>query len=151
LLHGFDDSGAYGLQLVAVWTLLAEAAARCGDRESGRALIGQLGPCRDQFATTISNPIYAVAHATGVANACLGDLDNAVRDLEHAVSIHERMRAPFHIAYSEAALADTLSRRGAGDDRDRALTYARRALAVGQERSYGYVIRDANAALNRLN
>jgi hypothetical protein len=150
LLHGFDDSGAHGIQLVALWTLLAEAAARSGDAESSRVLIEQLRPCRDQFATTISNPIYAVAHATGIAHACLGDLDNAVRDVEHAISIHERMRAPFHIAYSEAALADILARRGAGDDSDRARAYARRALTVGQERSYGYVIRDATAALDRL-
>jgi hypothetical protein len=111
LLAGFDDGGASGAFLVGVWAMLAETAARCGDVEASRTLVELLAPCRDQFATTLTNPIYAVAHATGVAKMCLGELDAAVADLEHAVSIHERMRAPFHIAYSQTALADALARR----------------------------------------
>jgi tetratricopeptide (TPR) repeat protein len=150
LLADFDDGGAYGIHLVAVWTILAEAAARCGDVDTSRTLIDLLAPCRDQFASTISNPIYAVAHATGVAKACVGELDEAVADLQHALALHEKMRSPFHIAYTQTALADALARRGTRDDLDRARTLARGALDVANDRGYGYIVRDAGAVLERL-
>jgi hypothetical protein len=150
LLAGFDDGGAFGAHLVGVWAILAETAARCDDVEASRTLVELLAPCRDQFATTLTNPIYAVAHATGVAQVSLGELDAAVADLEHAVSIHERMGAPFHIAYSQTALADALARRRTDGDLDRARALARGALDVASSRGYGYIVRDAGAVLERL-
>jgi class 3 adenylate cyclase len=136
--------------VVAVRMLRAETAARCGDAQTSRTLIGLLAPCRNQIATTLTNPIYAVAHATGIARACVGDLDGAVADLEHAIAIHERWRAPFHTAYSRTALADVLTRRATTGDLDRAQSLANAATDVARERSYGYVLRDAAAVLQRL-
>jgi hypothetical protein len=137
--------------VVAVRTLRAEAAARCGDEQACRALIGLLAPCGDQIATTLQNPIYAVAHAIGIARACVGDLDGAVADLEHAIAIHERWRAPFHTAYSRTALASVLTQRAAPGDLDRARALANAATDLARERDYGYILRDATAVLQRLN
>jgi len=75
---------------------------------------------------------------------------HSVADLELAVTIHERMCGPFHSAYSQTALADTLARRATTDDHDRARTRARGALDVARGRGYGYVVRDASATLERL-
>jgi class 3 adenylate cyclase len=136
--------------VVAVRTLRAEAAARCGDAQACRTLIGLLAPCRDQIATTLQSPIYAVAHATGVARACVGDVDGAVADLEHAIAIHERWRAPFHTAYSRTALADVLTQRATTGDLDRARTLAYAATDLARRRNYGYVLRDATAVLQHL-
>jgi hypothetical protein len=137
--------------VVAVRTLRAEAAARCGDEQTSRTLIGLLAPCRDQIATSLQSPIYAVAHATGIARACVGDLDGAIDDLEHAIAIHERWRAPFHTAYSRTALASVLTRRAATGDLDRARALANAAADLARERNYGYILRDATAVLQRLN
>jgi hypothetical protein len=136
--------------VVAVRTLRAETAARCGDAQTSRTLIGLLAPCRNQIANTLANPIYAVAHATGVARSCVGDLDGAIDDLEHAIAIHERWRAPFHTAYSRTALADVLTRRATTGDLDRARALANAAADLARERNYGYILRDATAVLQRL-
>jgi hypothetical protein len=137
--------------VVAVQTLRPAAAARCGHDQTTRTLIGLLAPCRDQIATSLQSPIYAVAHATGIARACVGDLDGAIDDLEHAIAIHERWRAPFHTAYSRTALASVLTRRAATGDLDRARALANAAADPARGRNYGYILRDATAVLHRLN
>ena len=76
--------------------------------------------------------------------------DEALADLEHALALHEKMRSPFHIAYTQTALADALARRGTRDDLDRARTLARGALDIASDRGYGYIVRDAGAVLERL-
>lgn len=150
LPHEDDERLTSGFLATASWAFLAEAAARCNEPVAALAHLDLLRPCRDQIAGIRGVFFYAVAHATGLAHACLGDLDAAIADIEHAIAIHERMRAPFHTAYSQTALADVLSRRGAPADRDRASTLASAALDVARSRSYGYIIRDATAVLNRL-
>lgn len=144
----------FGLRHDSTWLLAnviwAEAAFRTGDVISAERLCERLEAHPDLLANSRASLAPICAHAAALVRAVTGDLDVAVAHLEHAVDVHQQLRAPYFVAYSKATLAEILRRRGAPGDVARARDLATVALAVGKERGYGYVVHDAEAVLGAL-
>jgi len=144
----------FGLRHDSTWLLAnliwAEAAFRTDDVVSAERLCPRLEAHPDLLANSRASLAPICAHAAGLVRAVMGDLDEAVLHLEHAIEVHEELRAPYFLAYSQVALGEILRRRDAEGDARRARELLTVARSVGQERGYGYVVRDADAVVVAL-
>lgn len=143
--RGFDEPEDY-LWLLAngAW---AETAYRTGEPENVDVLCARLEPRRRLMTSSHASLNMISSHYAGLARAVLGDLDLAVSHLDEALDRHRQLRAPFHVACTEVALAEVLASRGTDEDLDRARRLAADAAATATERGYGYVQRDAAAVI----
>jgi DNA-binding SARP family transcriptional activator len=115
-------------------SVLAEAAARLGDRAAARTLYGLLRPFAGMYAqVTAETAIGSVARYLGILAATMGELDDAVGHLEDAIAMNEKMGAPPWIAHAQHDLARTLLRRARAGDADRAVALADDARRAAEE------------------
>ena len=128
----------------------AEAAANRGHRSAATALYQRLLPWHDQFATTHITVLGGVAHYLGRLAHTLDRHDEAERWFDQALALHERMEAPYFVAWTQTAWAALLADRNQPGDAPRARALADTALPVATDRGYGYVERDARAVLERI-
>jgi tetratricopeptide (TPR) repeat protein len=113
--------------------LAADAAARIGARSACETLYGQLLPFAGRHAIGhTEGSLGAVDRYLGLLAAALDRHDEAIRHLEDAVHINERMGARPWTAHSRADLAAALRRRDAPGDASRAedLEAQARATAI---------------------
>ena len=102
-------------------SLAAEAAARLGARSECTTIFGQLMPYAGRHAIGhTEGSIGAVDRYLGLLAAAMDRQDDAIRHLEDAVHINERMGARPWTAHARADLADVLRRRDAPGDAARA-------------------------------
>lgn len=129
------------------WTAVAAATQH---RDAASVLLQRIEPWSHLLANTRTTMTLAVAHYAGLAHHTLGRHDQAIARFEQALDMHHRLRAPFMVASTELALAETLTARNTGDDRHRALDLATGVHTTAVERGYGYLQRDAASLLEQL-
>jgi tetratricopeptide (TPR) repeat protein len=111
--------------------LAAETAARLDARDACATLYAQLLPYAGRHAIGhTEGSIGAVDRYLGLVAGTLEQLDDAVRHLEAAVQVNERMGARPWTAHSRADLAAVLRRRDAAGDSARADALEAEALAM---------------------
>jgi hypothetical protein len=121
--------------------LVADAAARIGSAPAIDRYRNRLAPFRDQFVISHSTVVGAVAHYLGLLAAAAGD-QRAARDyLEQALSMHERLEAPYFVTETEAVLGAVLGRSRSDTDRER----GRSLLQTAQDRAAACGYRDVAA------
>jgi tetratricopeptide (TPR) repeat protein len=130
--------------------LWADAAAHSGHQAAATALYQRLLPWHDQFATSQLTLEGSVAHYLGLLAHTLDRHDEADQWFAEALALHERMEAPFFVAWTQTAWAALLADRNQPGDAQRARELLDAALPVATERGYGYVERDARALLERI-
>lgn len=112
-------------------SLAAEAAAGLEDRAAATTLYAQLRPFAGRHAIGVpEGSIGAVDRYLGLLARTLDRLDDAIRHLEDAVHINERMGARPWTAHARADLAAVLRRRDAPGDMRRATELEAQALAT---------------------
>lgn len=131
----------------AMW---ADSVYRTQDRDGAEHLLGRVDPWVEFMPNTRSSIGHNLAASRGLIHATCGDFDSAIADLESAVEVHRRLRAPHLTASSEVLLADVLIARADEADAERARQLVAPALTTAKQRGYGYVERDALAVLARL-
>lgn len=107
--------------LLAQWADMGEAAAAAGLREACQRYYDDLRPYSGTAVVTAAAVGFdgAVDHYLGVLAMALGRLDDAVRHLEHAAVMHERLSAWPWLARTRYELAMVLAARGLPADHDR--------------------------------
>jgi hypothetical protein len=98
---------------------LAEVSAAIGERASCAFLLSLLKPIRNRCATAGYGVLYfgAFCRYSGLLAASLDLYQEAIDDLERAVSYEGSRKAPVWKAYAEIDLARTLHQSGASRDR----------------------------------
>lgn len=153
LLDAATEAG-FVLPVDSGWTTaqvnFACAASVVGHRDAALVLRPLLEPFHDQLATTTITIGVPVAHALGLLDHVLGDLDAADAWFARAHEMAVGLECPPLVATTEAAWAALLVDRDRGDDRERARAMAEDALRLAVDGGYGYAERDARAVLDRL-
>lgn len=123
---GFGASFDYVFFMVmSYW---AVAAAEVGDVDSAAVLYDQLLPWQDRVGFTGVAMTGAVAHYLGRLASVLGQHEPAVAHFTKALSIHERLRAPFFIASTQLEWGRLLQ--ATEPDRARGILTSARELAA---------------------
>lgn len=92
---------AYDYVFLMVLSCWAAVAAEIGDVDSGAVLYDQLRPCKGKVGFTGVAMTGAVDHYLGRLANLLGRRGDASVHFGKALSIHERIRAPFFIAQTQ--------------------------------------------------
>jgi tetratricopeptide (TPR) repeat protein len=111
----------------------SEVAYLLQEREAARILYDELEPFAELHAVGWEGSMGSVSRYLGLLAETLGDLDSAVRHLEHAEQVNERMGARPWVARTRADLGRVLLRRGADTDASRAHQLLARAQAQAAE------------------
>ena len=99
----------------------SEVAALLGDVDAATVLYEELTPFAELHAAAwAEGGVGAVSRYLGLLAETLGDLDAAVRHLEHAERFNQRMGARTWVARTQVDLGRVLRRRDHGPDEDRA-------------------------------
>jgi tetratricopeptide (TPR) repeat protein len=115
-------------------TLAAEACALLGDTASAGRLYGQLLPFAGGHAFGQGDAsLGAIDRYLGLLARPMGRLDDAVRHLQAAIELNERMGARPWTAHSQHDLAEVLRQRGGAGDRARAAELDQSALATARQ------------------
>jgi len=128
-------------------TAYAEVAARLRAADAAAIVYERLLPWSDQIAF---NGLYAfgsIARSLGLLADVLDDLDGADVWFARAAAKHDAMRAPTLLARTYVDWAETLIRRGRGDDRGRARVLLGDGLAVARDLGLGTIENRAAALL----
>jgi tetratricopeptide (TPR) repeat protein len=111
-------------------TIVAELAARRGDRDLIAEILDQLLPYRAVFAFATAGMIRgSVEHYIGMLAAAIGRNDEAEAAFSAAAATHESMQAPFHQARTWLEWGRFLLARGEHDRAVEVLTNARDTAA----------------------
>jgi len=137
-------------QWLTAHALWADGAARCGHLPAAARLYELLSPWHAQFATTYITITGSVAHYLGLLAHALDRYDEANQWFAEALACHERMQAPYFVAFTQTAWAALLFDRNQPGDAESARAFLDAALPVATERGYGYVERDARELLERM-
>lgn len=130
--------------------LWADAAAKSGHQTAAAALYQRLLPWHDQIATRHITVAGSAAHYLGLLAHTLDRHDEADQWFTEALALHERMEAPFFVAWTQAAWAALLADRNQPGDTQRPRAMVDTGLPVSVERGYGYIERDARTLLERI-
>lgn len=134
--------------LDVVWltgnVLAGEVAAMLGDREVAATLYTRLAPYPRHVAQTRTNCQGVVAHYLGLLAACLGRTEDAIEHFATAQDANVGLRAPFHTARTDVALAEMLRDR----QPERARQLAAGAKDLAQRHGMPTVEADADAVLS---
>ena len=131
--EGFADL-VFDEEWVVEMTLLAEAASWLGDARRAGAVYERLLPYADRVA--VSYPEVStggVSRYLGLLAAVTARPDEAIRHLEDALALHERMGARTWLAHTRHDLSRVLLARSAPGDRERAEELLRDSLATYRE------------------
>ncbi|MGH2801008.1 MAG: hypothetical protein ACRDM0_25715, partial [Thermoleophilaceae bacterium] len=114
-------------------SLAADACAALGERSAAATLYEQMGPFAGRHAIGhAEGSVGAVDRYLGLLAATVDRVDDAVRHLEDAIQINERMGTRPWTAHCQHDLALVLRRRDAPGDRARAEELDRKALAAAE-------------------
>jgi class 3 adenylate cyclase/tetratricopeptide (TPR) repeat protein len=138
-----------GLSWLETMGLAAEVAYFVGDVARGRVLRELLAPYTGHIITSGVGAVCATEHALGVAAMAAGDLDDAVAQLEKAVSIGESIGAPLLHATSLLRLGGARLARRTGCDASDARADLDRALAIANTHRAHGIAGEAKAQLAR--
>jgi class 3 adenylate cyclase/tetratricopeptide (TPR) repeat protein len=132
---------------MAYW---AETAVLVHEPDAAPVLRERLLAYHDQLVTALITFSPAVCHYLGLLDHLVGRYDDADAWFAEALELHQRVRSPVLIAYTQAAWAALLADRNQGNDHTRARAMAQAALDAAIAGGYGYVEADARAVLDRL-
>ena len=139
--------GASSLTAYALW---ADATARVRHAPAASVLHERLAPWRKQFVTSHVTVHGSVAHYLGLLEHVLHRYDDADASFEEALHVHERMEAPFFVAWTKTAWAAFLVDRGQDGDVERARALVTEALPVALEGGFGDVAQHAQTLFDRI-
>ncbi|WP_026422638.1 ATP-binding protein [Actinokineospora inagensis] len=109
----FDDLPSPDSQLrVQLLCQLAEVAHGTGDPTAAQRVYDRLLPCTGLLQLNQVVRYGPIDHQLGLASACAGDRDAAVRHLTAAVAVSAAVPLPYWLERSEAALVAAGSRAG---------------------------------------
>jgi len=140
----------HGLLGGAAMAVAGEAIALLGGPEPAKVLYELVLPHGELLATFGYNTYEALHWTLGRLAFVTGDLDASDQHCSRALEIHRAMGAPYFVARTEWAWAESLAIRGRPGDPDRARGLARRAYAAAAARGYAQVERDSGHLLARL-
>jgi ATP/maltotriose-dependent transcriptional regulator MalT len=127
--------------------LFADSAAKVRHLEAATLLRERLLPWHNQCPTTHITFGGVVAQYLGLLAQCLGELDEADDWFAEALALHERLEAPFLVAWTQSSWAGLLTERGGPGDLPHARKMLDRAVTVAGERGFGFV---ETASINLL-
>jgi hypothetical protein len=132
---------------VPALAIMAHIAGEMGDAELAGAIEPQLRPHTDFWVVlgVGAATLGPVAYSVGLCHLLCGNLDRAAQYFTVAIEKSEAMGAPPYVARSQAALAETLRRRGTGADAERAVGLEEQALATARELGMTRLLREADA------
>jgi ABC-type transporter Mla subunit MlaD len=153
LLGQFAAAG-YELPLDSLWatgmTYYAEAAYLSRDRTHSGALLDQLAPFADQWASTGANVEGPVSHFLGALAGVLGRDRESDDYFARAAAASTRVSAKFFTARTNLVWGETLARRDGPGDAERARERLRSAQRLAAAQGYGAVERRAADVLAAL-
>ena len=132
---------------IACVAMFAGAAVRLGHRPSAARLYELVLPVAEQVGFDGVMTVGRLEHHLGGLARVLGRHDEAVDRLQRTTRLHEAMGARFFEARSRLELAIALHERGATGDAEAAVTEARCAATLGEDRGYAGVGRRAGELL----
>ncbi len=110
LEHACETDLPLDVTWLTTMTLWAEVAAQLGDTAAAEILYERLRPWHDRVASITTIFCFgAVAYALGQLDALLGRTDRAVSHLDVAMTIHERLGAPYFVSATKLALGRVVS------------------------------------------
>jgi len=125
----------------------ALAVGNVGDPRFARALLDVAAPYADAAVMSDVGPVCDLATCYGLLLLTAGDIEAAVTQLTHALSVTQRVRAPGWQARTRLILARALLRRGGPGDRTRADELLRLADAAASELKLAPISEQATALL----
>ena len=128
----------------------AEAATRCGHQAGAILLRERLLPWHAQISSSHASVHGGVAHYLGRLEHLLGRHDQADEWFAEALTRHERLEAPYLVAWTQTAWAELLADRDLHGDAEKARLLLKDAVPVATAHGYAYVARDGRAVLERL-
>jgi class 3 adenylate cyclase len=143
-----DHFDAIPHDLLHTWSLcaLSEVAAALDDVQRAPVLIDLLRPMAGTAAMMSGVCFYgAVDRYLGIQEICLHRYDEAVKDLEAALTFHERMRANAWSARTQYDLARALLGRDQPGDRPRAVSFLNECLEMAHDIGMTKLIEEALA------
>jgi DNA-binding CsgD family transcriptional regulator len=146
--HGFTDLARDPYWLTTI-VLLADVAVSLDDRQHAQSLYELLLPYANRNTSPASShaPFGSVSYYLGSLATLLARWDDAARHFESALEMDTRMQARPAASRSTLAYADTLLKRGAPGDRERAQELLKQALATSEELGLTRLIEQARALL----
>jgi tetratricopeptide (TPR) repeat protein len=130
--------------------LFADSAAKVRHLEAATLLREKLLPWHNQCPTTHITFGGVVAQYLGLLAQCLGELDEADGWFAEALALHERLEAPFLVAWTQSSWAGLLTERGGPGDLPHARKMLDRAITVAGERGFGFVESASTNLLEQL-
>ena len=137
-----------------VWTtamvLCADSAVDLVDKQAARVLYDEMHPFLELVAFNHGTVEGALSRPLGRLAHLLGHHDDAESLFQAALSINERIEAPYWIARTKLDYADLLVDRAQSDEVVKAKEIVRQALAAAHEHGFGALERRANALLESI-
>ncbi|MDP9331992.1 MAG: AAA family ATPase [Actinomycetota bacterium] len=128
----------------------AETAIAVGSRDAAALLRDMVDPVHDQIASSTASINGAYAHYAGGLYEVLGDHGLADDRYAEALSMHERLRAPFFIARTQLAWGRALLARSSDRDVQRGLKLLAEAVELAGRHGYANIERWGQALLAPL-
>jgi tetratricopeptide (TPR) repeat protein len=122
-------------------TRWADVCVHLRATESAELLYQQLAPFAHQIAFSGVTVSGSVSHSLGGLAGLLGRCQDAEEHLARASEVHERLRAPYHLALTRLSWARMLLARSAPGDAARAAKLARWAHTAARQHGFGTVER----------
>jgi hypothetical protein len=134
------------LVTMAMW---ADAVVRVGDSEAAAIIYERLAPWHRQVVVVPSMIDSCVAHYLGALAAVLGDHTKAQEHFREALTNHNSLRAPFHVARTQLEWARALLAGPAPGEAEWARTLREEAASIAGSRGYALIGRDCETLLGR--
>ena len=109
---------------------------RLGDGDSAALIYERLQPWCREVDMIPSMADSCVAHYLGALSATLGDHARARTHLDEALAIHSALRAPFHVARTQVALARVVLAENGSDSPRCAEKLLTEAVSTARQRGY---------------
>jgi tetratricopeptide (TPR) repeat protein len=130
-------------------SIYADVAGRDHDIIAAETIYEQMAPFSSLVVAATGIYRGAVTHYLGVLATVLGRYDDAGAHFADALAVHERLRAPFHLARTELEWARMLLARDAAGDHERALDLLQHARDRAYEHGCAQLERRARRLLDQ--
>ncbi len=131
-------------------TYCADDAVDLGHTQAVQVLFDRLHPFRDLVSFNNGTVEGAISRSMGRMAHVLGRHDEAESLFQAALSMNERIKAPYWMARTKLDYADLLIDRAAIGDTEKAREMIGQAFGVAQEYRYGALERRAQGQLESL-
>jgi DNA-binding CsgD family transcriptional regulator len=144
------DTLPVNIRYTAIVGITGELAAAFNDVDTAARCYRLLLPYANMYLASSYGYRGAYARTLGVLAAAGGDHDRAVRHLQSAEAMEQRVGAPCERAMAQVAHARVLRARSGRGDSDRALSLAKQAAHTARRLGMAPTLTDATALVHEL-